>query len=103
LGSRCANTAGQIRDKDEDYWNEYRGTPKAFISYEVGKQLWENRFGTCTAIRIPAASIDQVDLEKRLAEIISPQSQGFALRSVKEEGLAPLHVVAWILVSFSWL
>jgi putative ABC transport system permease protein len=78
----------KIRDKDEDYWNEYRGTPKAFISYEVGKQLWGNRFGTCTAIRIPAASINQADLEKRLAETISPQSQGFALRSVKEEGLA---------------
>jgi putative ABC transport system permease protein len=44
----------QIRAKDEDYWKRYRGTPKAFISYEKGRELWGNNFGPATAIRYPA-------------------------------------------------
>jgi putative ABC transport system permease protein len=44
----------QIRDKDEAYWNKYKGSPKAFISYEKGKEIWGNNFGPATAIRLPA-------------------------------------------------
>jgi len=42
-----------IRDKDEDYWDEFKGTPKGFISLAAGQKLWSNRFGNLTAIRIP--------------------------------------------------
>ena len=42
-----------IRDKDEEYWDEYKGTPKAFISLAAGQKLWANRFGDLTAIRLP--------------------------------------------------
>ncbi|MBE0674991.1 MAG: hypothetical protein IH591_10050 [Bacteroidales bacterium] len=41
----------RIRDKDEEYWNDYEGTPKAFIRYETGAALWGNQFGPATAIR----------------------------------------------------
>jgi putative ABC transport system permease protein len=41
-----------IRDKDEEYWYDYAGTPKAFIRYETGAALWGNQFGPATAIRI---------------------------------------------------
>lgn len=41
-----------IRDKDEAYWDEYKGTPKAFISLAAGQKLWSNRFGQITAIRL---------------------------------------------------
>lgn len=40
-----------IRDKDEKYWDDYRGTPKVFISLEAGQKLWGNRFGKLTALR----------------------------------------------------
>ncbi len=40
-----------IRDKDEKYWDDYRGTPKVFISLEAGQSLWGNRFGKLTALR----------------------------------------------------
>ena len=40
-----------IRDKDEDYWDDYGGIPKAFISVEQGEELWKNRFGTYTSFR----------------------------------------------------
>jgi ABC-type lipoprotein release transport system permease subunit len=41
-----------IRDKDEEYWYDYAGTPKAFIRYETGSSLWGNQFGPATAIRM---------------------------------------------------
>lgn len=42
-----------IRDKDEEYWDEFKGTPKGFISLAAGQKLWANRFGNLTAIRMP--------------------------------------------------
>jgi ABC-type antimicrobial peptide transport system permease subunit len=40
-----------IRDQDEAYWKQHRGTPKAFITPAAGQKLWANRFGELTAIR----------------------------------------------------
>src|SRR5262249_391673 len=41
----------KIREKDDDYWKDYRGTPKAFITLTAGRRLWSNRFGSLTALR----------------------------------------------------
>jgi len=41
-----------IRDKDEEYWDEFKGTPKGFITLAAGQKLWANRFGELTAIRL---------------------------------------------------
>jgi hypothetical protein len=40
-----------IRPKDDAYWQQYRGTPKAFISLAAGQKMWANRFGNLTAVR----------------------------------------------------
>ena len=40
-----------VRDKDEAYWDTYRGTPKAFVTYAAGRSMWANRFGEATAYR----------------------------------------------------
>ena len=42
-----------IRRQDEDYWDEYRTTPKAFVSLETAKQLWASRWGAISVLRIP--------------------------------------------------
>jgi ABC-type lipoprotein release transport system permease subunit len=55
----------RIRDKDEDYWEDYRATPKAFISLATGQRLWSNRFGTLTAIRF-TGDIDAAQLVARI-------------------------------------
>ena len=34
----------RLRDKDEQYWEDYRGTPKAFVSEATGRRLWRNRW-----------------------------------------------------------
>ena len=43
---------GLIRQKDEDYWDTYRTTPKAFIPLEPGQRLWETRWGRLTSLRL---------------------------------------------------
>ena len=32
----------RIRDKDEKYWDDYRGTPKVLLSLETGAEIWKN-------------------------------------------------------------
>ena len=43
---------GLIRPADEDYWDEHRTTPKAFIPLDAGQQLWDSRWGSLTSIRM---------------------------------------------------
>ncbi len=38
---------------DEAYWDDYRTTPKAFIAYERGRELWRSRYGALTSLRFP--------------------------------------------------
>jgi len=77
----------KIRDKDEAYWNQWRGTPKAFINYSLGKSLWQNRFGECTAIRLPADEYARVDIENALGQQLKPEDFGFTAEAVKARGL----------------
>jgi ABC-type lipoprotein release transport system permease subunit len=41
----------RVRPQDERYWDDYRTTPKGFISYERGRELWSSRYGALTSIR----------------------------------------------------
>ena len=51
---------GRIRDVDEDYWDEHRGTPKAFVGLAAGRRLFQNRYGSLTAVRGPRANAQRV-------------------------------------------
>ncbi len=46
----------RIRPQDEKYWNDYRTTPKAFIAFERGRELWKTRYGSATSIRMQVSS-----------------------------------------------
>ena len=67
-----------IRQKDEDYWYSYRGTPKAFIGYERGKELWGNNFGQATTIRFPVDASSE-DIMAQLRGFIDPLKNGFRI------------------------
>ncbi len=75
----------RIRDKDEDYWDLYRGTPKAFITQSAALTLWRNRFGDFTAVRFFGHTV--VDVEKHLLAVLDPASLGFSSLAVREDGL----------------
>ena len=81
-----------IRDKDEAYWKEWRGTPKAFVNPETGRRLWANRFGNLTAIRWPVdgnANPEEVaaGIGARLQGALSPRDFGVIWQPVEAQGL----------------
>lgn len=71
-----------IRDKDEDYWDDYGGLPKAFVSEQKAVELWENRFGTYTQFRF------KPEEGKRILAGFDPAGLGFSLESARDGGIA---------------
>ena len=76
-----------IRPRDEKYWDEYRGTPKAFITLEAGQAAWHNRYGDLTAIRYPWREGLAQDLDQRLRRQIDPAMVGLLFQPVRAQGL----------------
>jgi putative ABC transport system permease protein len=77
-----------IRDKDEDYWTEWGGAPKAYVSLNKALEMWENRFGVYTAVRYPAETFKEENYRQVFAENIRPSDLGMAVESIREQGLA---------------
>ena len=75
----------KIRDKDEQYWDDYRGTPKAFISLKRAKELWGNRFGDLTGLRFQG--VTPAVVEQKMAALIDPLDFGFVFQPVQRQGL----------------
>ena len=79
----------KISREDEDYWDEYRTTPKAFVSLALAEKLWSTRWGTISALRWPVTeSITAESVETKLSEQIDPTALGMKWLAVKEQGLA---------------
>lgn len=72
----------RIRKKDEAYWDIYKGTPKAFLSYETGKRLWGNNFGPATSLRFPA-EMDTSIIINKLTGDINPSVTGFTISDMR--------------------
>ena len=84
----------RIRDQDEQYWERYRATPKAFMSYDAARDLWRPE-------RVPAGDLPWVTsvrlaprdgvfldaaaeaFEASLLEHLLPRDAGLAFRPVK--------------------
>jgi len=73
----------RIRDKDEDYWNKFRGTPKAFINYDTGRKIWGNNFGPATALRFPK-SMDIASIYNKLSGSLEPAKTGFTISDLRK-------------------
>ena len=73
---------GLIRPKDEDYWDEYRTTPKVFLSLEAAQRLWASRWGSLTSIRLRPDGDLASEAEQFRAELgatIDPLAVGFVV------------------------
>ncbi len=77
----------KMRAKDNDYWQEFRGTPKAFVNLKTGQEMWGNRWGNTTALRWPAGT-DRAEIEKALREKLTPEMLGFQFIPLREQALA---------------
>ncbi len=89
----------KVRRQDEEYWHDYRTTPKAFVSLATAKWLWASRWGTISLLRLPEGNAAGAKLpaeksqtvesvSERIASAISPASMGMNFLPVKEQGLA---------------
>jgi ABC-type antimicrobial peptide transport system permease subunit len=74
-----------IRDKDEKYWDDYKGTPKGFISLADGQKLWNNRFGAHTAIRFPDSGQDETALKHEIVSKLQLSDIGLVVRDFKAD------------------
>lgn len=77
-----------IRDKDEKYWDDYKGTPKGFISLADGQKLWNNRFGAHTAIRFPDSGQDETALKQEIVSKLQLSDIGLVSRNFKADAAA---------------
>ncbi|GAB1450074.1 hypothetical protein MASR2M47_01300 [Draconibacterium sp.] len=76
-----------IRDKDEKYWEDFKGTPKAFVSNEAALKMWSNRFGNYTAVRYPAETFDKEKYKQLFAQEIEPADLGMSITPIREQGV----------------
>ena len=84
------STADRIQSEDDQYWRNYRTTPKGFVSLAQGQSIWASRFGKITSIRVP--SQEGLTAEKIQQEVVatlhsSDEGFGFHFSSLKRDGL----------------
>ena len=77
----------RIRQKDEDYWHQYRTTPKAFVPLEVGQSLWQSRFGKVTSMRLWSSGDSIKAFEAKLRDNLNPALMGLLVVPVRSQGL----------------
>jgi ABC-type lipoprotein release transport system permease subunit len=77
-----------IRQKDEDYWEKYRTTPKAFVSHALAARLWSTRWGTESVLRIPLDGDQTAEtIGEELQRSLDPARLGMTLAPIKAQAL----------------
>ncbi|MBE0647624.1 MAG: FtsX-like permease family protein [Bacteroidales bacterium] len=89
----------RIRDKDEAYWNKYKGTPKAFISMEDGKRLWDNPFGSVTSFRMSHTESSHPDIQTSRHPVIQSSSDP-VIQSSLDSALMSTLQPSWYKLDF---
>ena len=73
----------KVRPKDEAYWDQWRGAPKAFVPLDTGQRLWGSRFGNISSIRFALRDADAV-----AAAVRAEMNSQVVVRPVRQEALA---------------
>jgi ABC-type lipoprotein release transport system permease subunit len=81
-----------VRPQDEDYWKQFRTTPKAFIPLARGQELWQTRYGKLTSLRLYPEKENALDaaragFERTLRGRVDPLAANFSLYAARAEGL----------------
>ncbi len=80
----------RIQPRDDQFWKDYRTTPKAYVTLATGQRLWGSRFGDLTSIRLAGMDLTKAKahFETALLEQLDPARGGFVFDKVKENALA---------------
>ncbi len=71
-----------IRDKDDAYWKERKGTPKLFLTLNDGQKLWSNRFGNLTSLWVETGATVE-ELGAKVRGQLTPAAAGLVTVGVK--------------------
>lgn len=74
----------EVTQDDEDYWDERRTTPKAFVSHALAARLWGSRWGEDSVVRIPADGLTAQDVAAELRDELEPEQLGMSLLPVRQ-------------------
>ncbi len=74
-----------IREKDEQYWEQYNAAPKAFIHFETAQKLWKNSSGDLTSIRVSGQQLTVQDIAKKIQKALTPEIAGIEIRDLKKD------------------
>ena len=66
----------KVRDKDEEYWNDWGFTPKILITYSKAKDLWSTEQAVATGILIPS-TVNFNQLDKKLTKTLTQSEKGY--------------------------
>ncbi len=83
----------RVRPKDEQYWDDWRTAPKAFVPLEAGQRLWPSPFGSMSSLRFTVPQdVDAQQLATRattaLVSSIDPFTSGIAIRDARADALS---------------
>jgi ABC-type antimicrobial peptide transport system permease subunit len=83
----------KVTDRDEEYWDKYKATPKAFLALETAQKLWNSRYGTLTSLRfasLPGKSLEESSavFTTELLKNIDVFKMGLTVQPIKFLGLA---------------
>jgi putative ABC transport system permease protein len=91
----------RVTKEDEDYWAQYRSTPKAIIAYSAIADKWSNAYGSATALRISGTpNMSRLEPSMLGIQIIHPREAGLA---AAQNGIdfASLFLALGIFIVFS--
>ena len=78
----------RIRTKDDEYWEEHRGTPKLFLSLETGENIWATQWGNYTAIRVPVDRSRREVLKTQILGLLNPEMNQLLVQDFKSRAEA---------------
>lgn len=78
----------KITGSNEEYWKKYKGTPTAFISKKLATELWSNKYGSSTSIRINSYNINENDIIKAVTRNNKIEKFGVFVKNQKHENIS---------------
>jgi ABC-type lipoprotein release transport system permease subunit len=77
----------KLKDKaNEEYWEQHRQTPKAFVTLAAARAMWGNRWGDLMSVRYPASTAPG-EVRGALRARVDPAATGLQLRPAREQAL----------------
>jgi len=77
----------KISKRDEDYWDKFRGTPKAFITLKAGQAIWANRYGNLTAVRYSLRGESKENIAGKILGASDPAAVGLYFQPARARGI----------------